>query len=110
MIKIKLLFSIVIFSFLLIITSIIKNEAREIEKNIYHLSELIIQKEKDLNESELDFSYLTSPSMIEKSLENLDNENYFAMELSKIFLSLSHFKNIQNKLVTQKKKNEKKIK
>ena len=48
--------------------------------------------------------------MIEKSLENLDNENYFAMELSKIFLSLSHFKNIQNKLVTQKKKNEKKIK
>ena len=49
--------------------------------------------------------------MIEKSLENLDNENYFAMELSKIFLSLSHFKNIQNKLVTQKKrmkKNQKK--
>ena len=110
MIKIKLLFSIVIFSFLLIITSIIKNEAREIEKNIYHLSKLIIQKEKDLNESELDFSYLTSPSMIEKSLENLDKENYFAMELSKIFLSLSHFKNIQNKLVTQKKNNEKKIK
>lgn len=110
MIKIKLLFSIVIFSSLLMITSIIKNEAREIEKNIYHLSKLIIQKEKDLNESELDFSYLTSPSMIEKSLENLDNENYFPMELSKIFLSLSHFKNIQNKLVTQKKKNEKKIK
>ena len=41
MFKIKNLFSIIIFSFLLIGTSIIKNQTREIEKKIYNLSKII---------------------------------------------------------------------
>ena len=59
------------FSLLLIGTSIIKNQTRELEKNIYNLNKIVNQKEKDLNESELDFSYLSSPSMIEKKLKTL---------------------------------------
>ena len=66
MFKIKILISITIFSSLLVFTSIIKNQTREIEKKIFNLSKLNSFKEKDLNESQLDFSYLTSPSIIEK--------------------------------------------
>ena len=68
MFKIKILISITIFSSLLVFTSMIKNQTREIEKKIFNLSKLNIFKEKDLKESQLDFSYLTSPSMIEKKL------------------------------------------
>ena len=55
MLKFKILISIFIFSFFLILTSIIKNQTREIEKKIAKLSSKIHYKEKDLNESQLDF-------------------------------------------------------
>ena len=47
MLKIKFLISILIFSSLLIATSVIKNQTREIEKKIYNLSNIIHTKEKD---------------------------------------------------------------
>ena len=97
MFKIKIIIILLIFSSLLFGTSIIKNETRKIEKNIYQLNKKISQKEKNLNESQLDFSYLTSPSMIEKKIENLDIEQYLPMEYSKIFLSILNFNNLQNK-------------
>ena len=110
MIRIKILISVIIFTFLLITTSMIKNNTREIEKKIQFISKKINLKEKDLNESQLDFSYLTSPSMIEKSLEHLDGINYEPMDFSKIFLNISNFKDIQNKFVIHDNLNEKKIK
>ena len=97
MFKIKIIIILLIFSSLLFGTSIIKNETRKIEKNIYQLNKKISQKEKNLNESQLGFSYLTSPSMIEKKIENLDIEQYLPMEYSKIFLSILNFNNLQNK-------------
>ena len=113
MFKIKILLSILVFSSFLFGTSIIKNETREIEKKIFSLSKDIYSKEKDLNESQLDFFYLTSPFKIENKVKNLDNENYFPMDYSKIFLSMSDFLNIKNKLaiksVSNEKKNSKKI-
>ena len=66
MFKIKIFTSIIIFSFLLIGTSIIKNHTREIERKIFKISKSIQKKERDHNESQLDFYYLTSPSSIEK--------------------------------------------
>ena len=66
MFKIKIFISIIIFSTLLVFTSIIKNQTREIEKKIYNLSNVIFYLEKDMNESQLDYSYLTSPAIIEK--------------------------------------------
>ena len=102
MFKFKILISVGIFSLLLIGTSIIKNQTRELEKNIYNLNKIVNQKEKDLNESELDFSYLSSPSMIEKKVKNLDDLEYFHMEYSKIFLNISSFLKLQNKYVINK--------
>ena len=110
MFKLKFLFSILIFSLLLIGTSIIKNQSRELEKNIYSLSELINQYEKDLNESQLDFTYLTTPSMIEKKINFLDKIQYLPMEYSNIYLDVSELKNFQNKFAIQEQQNEKKIK
>ena len=56
MLKLKIIVSVLIFSFLLISTSTIKNQTREIEKKIFSLNNKILNKEKDLNESQLDFS------------------------------------------------------
>ena len=102
MFKFKILISAGIFSLLLIGTSIIKNQTRELEKNIYNLNKIVNQKEKDLNESELDFSYLSSPLIIEKKVKNLGNFEYFPMDYSKIFLNISSFLKLQNKYVINK--------
>ena len=102
MFKLKIFASVVIFSFLLVGTSIIKNKTRELEKKIHYLSKEISLKEKDYKESELDFAYLSSPKMIEKKIDHYDRNKYFPMDFSKIFLNLSNFENIKKKLVEKK--------
>ena len=52
MYKFKLCISIIFFSLLLVGTSIIKNETRDLEKKIDNLNEHIVSKEKDLNETQ----------------------------------------------------------
>ena len=94
-----------IFSSLLIATSVIKNQTREIEKKIYNLRNIILTKEKDFSESQLDFFYLTSPFMIEKKINHLDNHNYIIMEYSKIFLSMSDYMNLDTKYAIQEIEN-----
>tara|TARA_B100000242_G_C42682468_1_gene319739 strand:- start:55 stop:381 length:327 start_codon:yes stop_codon:yes gene_type:complete len=106
MIKMKILFSIIIFSSLLFGTSIIKNETREIEKKILNINKTINLKSKDLIESELDFSYLTSPSILEFLTSQTDKQ-YVPMKYSKIFLKMDDFLNLENKIVLQNDKNEK---
>ena len=110
MFKIKIFMSIITFSILLIATSIIKNQTRETEKKIFNLSKIIKIKEKDLKESQLDFSYLSSPMIIHDKIKLIDNEKYVTMEYSKIFLSMSSFLDLQNRLAIQKKQNENKKK
>ncbi len=101
MFKLKIFLSIIIFSSFLIGTSFIKNQTREIEKKIISLSKIVNDKEKDYNESQLDFFYLTSPKIIEKKINDFDNKKYFPMEYSNIFLSLSNFKQLKNKFANQ---------
>mgnify|MGYP001335845923 FL=1 len=110
MFKIKIFVSVITFSILLIVTSIIKNQTRETEKKILNLSKIIKTKEKDLNESQLDFSYLSSPLIIYDKINLIDNEKYVTMEYSKIFLSMSSFLDLQNKLAIQRNQNETKKK
>lgn len=110
MFRIKILISVVIFSSLLILTSFIKNQTRIIEKKIFNISKTVNSKENDLSESQLDFFYLTSPSIIEKKIENLDSNQYVPMEYSKIFLSISNFIELENKVAIQGNQNEKKKK
>ena len=109
MFKLKVFIILVVFSCLLVGTSIIKNKTREIERNIYSLKKIVNLKEKDLKESQLDFFYLTSPLIIEKKIEHLDAYKYFPMEFSNIFLNLSNFMNLGKRLAIQEKQNEKKI-
>ena len=105
--KLKIFISIIFFSFLLIGTSAIKNETRELEKKINILTKANAQKERNFNEVQLDYYYLTSPSMIEKKIEHLGIKKYIHMEYSKIFLSMSNFLDLHNKYATQEKINEK---
>ena len=102
MFKFKIISSIVVFTFLLIGTSYIKNQTREIEKKILSLSKIIHNQEKNLSELQLDFSYLSSPVMIEMKIKNLDYNQYFPIQNSKIFLSITSFTDLQNKLVIKK--------
>ena len=110
MFKSKIFLSLIIFFFLLITISIIKNQTRSLEKKIYQLKKKISIKEKDLNESQFDFFYLSSPDIIEKKINNLGKNNYLPMRHSEIFLNFSSFTNIQNKITILKRDNEKKIK
>ncbi len=110
MFKTKFLISTVIFVFFLIVTSIVKNKTRIIEKKISELNIKISNKDKNINEAQLDFYYLTSPSEIEKRLNNLGIENYQAISFSKIFFEISDFTNIQNKISNLEELNENKIK
>ena len=110
MVRSKIIIPIIIFLFLLIITSIIKNETRIIEKKLSKLNKQFILKEKDFNESELDFYFLTSPAEIEKRVKILGNINYNPINNSNIFLNLSNFTDIQKKISILNKYNEKETK
>ena len=110
MFKLKIVIPTIIFLILLIITSIIKNQTRTIEKKLLKISKNIALQEKDINESQLDFYFLTSPVEIEKKIKILGINNYSPIENSKIFLSLSNFAEIKKKLSKTKNANEKKIK
>ena len=108
MFKAKIIISSSIFLILLITTSIIKNQTRVIEKKLYKLDNKISLKEKDVNEAQLDFYFLTSPSQIEKKIKVLGYDNYLPIKKSNIFLSFSSFTDIKNKISLIDKNYEKK--
>ncbi len=110
MFKFKIFISVIFFSSLLIGTSFIKNKTREIEKKIYVLNKNILHKEKDVNESQLDYSYLTSPLKIEQKVESFISIQYLPMDYSKIFLSINDFVKLESRFADQNKEDEKKIK
>ena len=110
MFRTKFIISITIFVTFLIITSAIKNKTRVIEKQILNLNAKILIKKKDINEAQLDFYYLTSPSEIEKKLDIIGFDNYQPIKYSNIFFDISDFTESQNKFSNLKNINEKKIK
>ena len=107
MFKTKIITSTIIFLILLISTSIIKNKTRIIEKKSFKLNKKITLKKQDINESQLDFHFLTSPAEIEKKVKILGKNNYSPIKKSNIFLSLSTFNSIQNQITILNNKNEK---
>ena len=109
MFKMKFFIATSIFISFLLVTSIIKNKTRVIEKNISNLSKIILIKTKDINESQLDFHYLTSPAEIEKKLIIIGNDNYKPIKYSNIFFDISDFTEIHNKISNLKNIHEKKI-
>ena len=108
--KIKLIISLCIFSILLGITSAIKNQTRIIEKNIYKIDRKITGIEKDLHETELDYSYLSSPNNLSEKIKDLAFIEYMPMDFSRIYLNYRDFTDSQKKITILKIKNEKKTK
>ena len=108
----KLFFSLVVFTFFLIITSLVKNQSRIMEKQIKGLNINILTKEKNISEGELEFSYLSSPNEIEKKFKNRDLEKFEPIKHSKIFHGIHEFNIIEKKLSNliniDEKKNRKK--
>ena len=79
-------------------TSIIKNKTRVIEKNIISYEKKIFDLEKELNESQLDFHYLTSPKILQEKISFLTSSQYNYIGISKIYLDYNNFIQNQKKL------------
>ena len=94
----KLFFSLAVFTFFLIITSLVKNQSRIIEKQIKGLNINIIAKEKNISEAEMEFSYLSSPNEIEKKFNSGDLEKFQPIKYSNIFYDVQDFNTIEKKL------------
>jgi len=98
MFKIKFIITTSLFIFFLLITSLIKNETRILEKKISNLNAKILIKKKDINETQLDFYYLSSPSEIEKKIKIIGFNNYYPISYSKIYFKIIDFDKIENKI------------
>ena len=98
-----------IFVILLLATSVIKNKTRVIEKQILNLKKIILAKEKNVNEAELDFYYLTSPEELEKKLNLIGFNNYQPIKYSNIYFNISELTEIKNKFSNLNNLNGKKI-
>ena len=109
MFKMKFIITLSVFISFLLVTSTIKNKTRVIEKNISNLTTKIFIKTSDINETQLDFDYLTSPAEIEKKISIIGFDNYQPIKYSRIFFDISDFTEIQNKISNLKKIDEKKI-
>ena len=109
MFKTKFIISISVFVIFLLITSVIKNKTRVTEKHISNLNKIILIKEKNFNEAELDFYYLTSPEELEKKLNLIGFNNYQPIKYSNIYFNISHLVEIQNKISNLNNLNGKKI-
>ena len=94
----KLFFSLAVFTFFLIITSLVKNQSRIIEKQIKGLNINIIAKEKNISEAEMEFSYLSSPNEIEKKFNSGDLEKFEPIKYSNIFYDVDDFNTLEKKL------------
>ena len=105
----KLFFSLVVFTFFLIITSLVKNQSRIIEKQIKGLNINILVKEKNISEAELEFSYLSSPNEIEKKFKSRDLEKFEPIKNSNIFHDIHDFNLVEKKLSNLINIDEKKI-
>lgn len=99
----SIIVSLCIFFALMIFTSFIKNETRNIEKDIKKLEKEIFVLEKQLNNANVDFVYLSSPEKLKENLTKFDEKKYFSFDYSRFFLSTDEFLK-QNSQQTKKTK------
>ena len=87
----SIIISLSIFFVLMIFTSIIKNNTRNIEKNIGKLGLEVSILEKEFADAKTDFIYLSTPQKLLKELKNLSQDKYQSYDFSRIFLSTDDF-------------------
>ena len=85
MFKQSLILSLTVFFTLMIITSVIKNKTRNLEKEIEKINKEVAFLEKQLSDAETDYIYLSSPNELKKSLSALGKEEYLSFDHSRIF-------------------------
>ena len=91
MFKKSLIFSLTVFFTLMIITSLIKNKTRNLEKEIEKINKEVTFLEKQLSDAEIDYIYLSSPEKLKKYLSTLSKETYLSFDHSRIFFSTEQF-------------------
>ena len=91
MFKKSLIFSLTVFFTLMIITSLIKNKTRNLEKEIEKINKEVAFLEKQLSDAEIDYIYLSSPKKLKKYLSTLGKEEYLSFDHSRIFFSIEQF-------------------
>ncbi len=87
----KIILIVCCFFLLTFITSIIKNNTRNLDKDIIKLKKEISLLEKQISDAEIDFVYLSNPKRIQNKLTNLNEKKYRNYEHSKIFYSINQF-------------------
>ena len=114
-----LFFSLItIFSIKIVFVSLKNLEIYNQKNNSFHFTSLrrdIIDRkiaviEKDLHETELDYSYLSSPNNLSKKIKDLGDVEYMPMDFSRIYLNYKDFVDSQKKITIFKTNNEKKTK
>tara|TARA_A100001011_G_C13875967_1_gene661008 strand:+ start:29 stop:358 length:330 start_codon:yes stop_codon:yes gene_type:complete len=92
MFKKSIILSITLFFLITVITSLIKNKARNLEKDISKLKKEVSLLEKQISDAEIDFIYLSNPEKLSKHLTDLKKEEkYSTFDHSRIFFSINHF-------------------
>ncbi len=91
MFKKTTLFLITCFFLLTITTSIIKNKARNIEKDIEKIKRDISLLEEEISDAEIDFTYLSNPEQLTRLISGLNIDEYTNFESSRIYFSTEHF-------------------
>ena len=95
--KKKLIISLIYLSFFIAIP-IVKNESRQIEKQIQIYEAQIFSLEKNLLEASLEYQYLSSPAVLSDKVEKNLDQKYNSLDLSQIYLSIENFKSEQKKI------------
>ena len=101
-----ILLSITCFFLLTVTTSVIKNKARNLEKDISKLREDISLLEKQMSDAEIEFIYLSNPEQLTKHIIDLEGEKYSSFDYSRIFFSTNHFLQHHIKVSKHIKKND----
>ena len=93
MFKKSLITTFVVFFILMFVAPIVKNKTRILEKDIKRLNIEISVLQKQLNEAQIEFVYLSSP----EKLLTLNKKSYSNYDFSRIFLSTEEFINFSSK-------------
>jgi hypothetical protein len=70
MFKKSIILSITLFFLITVITSLIKNKARNLEKDISKLKKEVSLLEKQISDAEIDFIYLSNPEKCQNILQS----------------------------------------
>ena len=98
MINKKTIIIICIFIIFTILTPIIKNETRSIERDITIYQKKINTINRSIFEAQLEYFYLSSPDVLSKKIKKYSEDNYLTLGLSQIYLNMNTFLDQQRKI------------